>query len=282
MSFSKLSLAFSLLAFLPFIFATEPEHVNGFLAVWYEDFSEKSIDTNKWNIYTGDSYNNEEQKYINSPSTCTITDRGTFLIEPVKDSAGKWTSCKINTVDSFKAEPGQQIIVQARFKLGTPGSNLQGIWPAFWSLGQVMREGTQWPECGEIDTFENVNGSPLGTGTIHCGPACHDPSGLGAGITFDYGTFHTWAHAIDLRSDDWKQQSIIWYMDGQPYHKKKGADIGDEASWKALAQKAMYMTLNVSVGGTLPGASAPTTATGADAGMEIQYVAVYKSCDCLG
>jgi beta-glucanase (GH16 family) len=139
-----------------------------------------------------------------------------------------------------------------------------------------MREGTPWPACGEIDTMENINGGSLGYGTIHCGSQCNDPTGLRSGIAFDYGSYHTWAHAIDLRSDDWTQQSITWYMDGQAYHVVQGSDVGDAGVWANLAQKPYYMTLNVAVGGVWPGAPAGNTASGADAGMEVLYVAVYQ------
>lgn len=95
-------------------------------------------------------------------------------------------------------------------------------------------------------------------------------------MNFDYGTFHTWAHAIDSRSADWSEGSIIWYMDGQPYHWIKAADIGEEA-WKAVGQSAMYAQLNVAVGGDLAGMATAETMAGIGAGMEVQYVAVYQS-----
>lgn len=38
-----------------------------------------------------------------------------------------------------------------------------------------------------------------------------------------------------------------------------------------------YITLNVAMGGQWPGNTNDATASGADAGMEIQYVAVYTS-----
>lgn len=140
-----------------------------------------------------------------------------------------------------------------------------------------MRHGTSWPACGEIDTFENINGGALGYGTLHCGSHCNDPSGLSAGIAFNYGDFHTWAHAIDLRNSDWTQQSITYYMDGQAYHLIKGSDVGDETAWKAAAQSPMYMILNVAVGGAWPGSAAANTASGSAAGMEVLYVGVYES-----
>ncbi|TVY25287.1 Glucan endo-1,3-beta-glucosidase [Lachnellula hyalina] len=257
------------------IYATAPESISGFNVIWSDDFSGSALDTSKWTRWTGISSNNEQETYTTSPTTCQLSGSGTFLITPELNN-GQWTSCRIESNPSFAATPGSQIIVQARLKLGTPGAALQGIWPAFWSLGQAMREGTPWPACGEIDTMENINGGPLGYGTIHCGSACNDPTGLSSAIAFDYGAYHTWAHAIDLRSGDWTQQSITWYMDGQAYHIVHGSDVGDETAWVALAQKPYYMTLNVAVGGSWPGSPAANTVSGTDAGMEVLYVAVYQ------
>jgi len=65
-------------------------------------------------------------------------------------------------------------------------------------------------------------------------------------------------------------------MDGQAYHVVKGSDVGDAGVWANLAQKPYYMTLNVAVGGAWPGPPGGNTASGADAGMEVLYVAVYQ------
>ncbi|KAG4429999.1 hypothetical protein IFR05_014524 [Cadophora sp. M221] len=183
--------------------------------------------------------------------------------------AGKW--------DRFTAKAGGQMIVQARFKLGEPGARLQGIWPAFWSLGEAIRHGVDWPDCGEIDTIENVNGEPLGYGTIHCAAACTEQTALKHGVAFDQGTFHTWAHAIDLRNNNWRKQSITWYMNGQSFRILYGGDINDEDAWKSIAQKGMFIILNVAVGGNWPGNVATDTVSGKAASMEVQYVAVYES-----
>lgn len=168
------------------------------------------------------------------------------------------------------------MIVQSRFKVASSGGDLQGIWPAFWSLGEAMREGTPWPQAGEIDTFESVDGAGVGYGTLHCG-SCPEPQGLSQGIGFGQGSFHTWAHAIDLRESDWHQQSITWYMDGQAYHVIYGSDVGNEGSWEAVAQSPMYMTLNVAIGGDWAGSAVWGTESGAGAEMEVLYVAVYES-----
>lgn len=166
--------------------------------------------------------------------------------------------------------------VQAKLKLGQPGAQLQGIWPAFWSLGEGIRNGVGWPECGEIDTFENINGAALGYGTIHCGDNCFDPSGISQWIAFDYGSWHTWAHIVDLTNSDWRQQSISFLLDGATYNIVTGAEINDQGVWNTLVGP-MFVTLNVAIGGAWPGSVAGTTVSGSAAGMEVEYVAVYES-----
>jgi beta-glucanase (GH16 family) len=167
--------------------------------------------------------------------------------------------------------------VQAKLKLGTPGSQLQGIWPAFWSVGAGIRNGTGWPACGEIGTFENINGGALGYGTVLYGANCGDPTGISQGITFDYGSFHTWSHIADLTNTlNWRQQSISFLLDNVVYKTVLGSDIGDLPTWQALVGP-IIITVNVAVGGQWPGAVGSGKATGAAAGMEVQYVAVYES-----
>lgn len=274
-SSSVLSLAY-LSALYTTTLAISPETNAGFNIIWSDDFSGSSLDLSKWDRWSGIPSNGEQETYPANGNNCQVTPSKSLLITP-ENNNGQWTSCRIESQPSFQAQPGGQLIVQSRFKLGSPGANLQGIWPAFWSLGDAVRHGTPWPACGEIDTFENIDGGALGYGTLHCGAACNDPTGLSQGMAFDYGSFHTWAHAIDLRNGDWRQQTITWYMDGHPYHVVHGSDVGDAGTWASVAHNGMFITLNVAVGGGWPGNAAGNTASGVAAGMEVQYVAVYAS-----
>jgi len=56
-----------------------------------------------------------------------------------------------------------------------------------------------------------------------------------------------------------------------------GRDVGDEASWNALANSPMYIILNVAVGGSWLGSVAASTSSGQASGMEVLYVGVYHS-----
>jgi hypothetical protein len=258
---------------------------------WSDDFSGSgAFDGQKWDYYKKPVQNGEVEEYLTSGDNCKLSGQGTLMITPTKDG-DKWKSCRIESQPAWAAAQGGKIRFQSKFKLGTPGVNLQGIWPAFWALGKGFRSDTPWPACGEIDTFEAVNSESKGHGTIHCAKSCHDnppdSKGIGKEISFDYGTFHTWAHEIDRTSSDWKNQTITWTMDGTPYHERSGTDLltenpgidqsTAEQDWVSLTQKEFFITLNVAVGGSWPGPPSPTTAEGKDAGMELQYVAVYQS-----
>jgi hypothetical protein len=263
--------------------AAAPEQVPGMKVLWSDDFSGNGeIDTSKWGYYKGARTNNEMQDYSQSAQYCQVSG-GSLHITPTKTAAG-WASCRIESVPAWEPPQGGKVRFQSKFKVNNAGAdNMAGIWPAFWALGDSMRHGTPWPTCGEIDTFESVKGENLGHGTLHCGPACNDqaPSYMGLGSTqaFDVSAFHTWAHEIDRTAgdDNFQQQSITFFLDGNPFHEVKGSDVVDKEAWANLAQKAYYITLNVAVGGNWPGPPNDQTTSGEAVSMEVQYVAVYAS-----
>lgn len=273
----RYNILFSAAVLATSVSAAAPEDVPGMKVTWSDSFSGSgAFDLSKWQYYKGPIDNGEEETYPSSGDHCKLSGSDSLLITPINNN-GKWESCRIETISSWAPPVGGKIRFQSRFKLGNPGANHQGIWPAFWALGDSMRHGTPWPACGEIDTFENVSGNQVGWGTLHCQNTCQGSEGLKQAMAFDYGSFHTWSHVIDRTSGDWNQQSITWYMDGQSYHVIKGSDLNNQEDWVAVAQKAMYITLNVAVGGGWPGPASAQTASGQDSGMEVQYVAVYES-----
>jgi beta-glucanase (GH16 family) len=137
-----------------------------------------------------------------------------------------------------------------------PSANQKGMWPAFWMLGDSIRHGTQWPRCGELDIYEQVNGDGVAHGTVHCdhegGGACNEPHGRGASTNIPDRDFHNWSIVIDRTSRNWRSETVEWARDGQVFHKLSGADIGDEGVWGTLAHSPYYILLNVAVGGTWP------------------------------
>jgi beta-glucanase (GH16 family) len=165
-----------------------------------------------------------------------------------------WTSGRIESTHTFTPQPGKLTRAEAAIRFGdNPISNKQGMWPAFWMLGDVLRNGGHWPACGELDIFEAVNGQLTGYGTAHCdvypGGICNESNGIGGNIGIPDQGFHTWRIEIDRRDGNWAAQTITWFRDGEQFHQISGSRIGNANIWATLAQSPLYFILNVAVGG---------------------------------
>lgn len=214
-----------------------------------------SVDTDTWNIALAINTNDEVETYTSSNQNLQISGGGTVQIVPRLTASGHWTSGRIESKGSWTPPPGGQQLIQASIRMGD-NPNKQGIWPAFWTMGDAVRHGTQWPACGELDIMEQVNGVLTGYGTAHCeqasGGICNEPSGLGATTPIPDDSWHTWALKWDLTSNNWETEAITWMLDGNVYHTITGATIGDQAVWSSLAHSPFYIIMNVAVGGDFP------------------------------
>ncbi|KAI1336478.1 beta-glucanase [Xylariaceae sp. FL0016] len=266
------------------VVAITPPNIDGMTIQWSEAFkgSAGSSPSDQWNVMDAIDTNNEVQTYTTSNNNLQISGGETIQFVPRKSSAGHWSSGRIETKDSFTPAAGKIMKIQSSILLGdNAATNKQGVWPAFWALGQAMREGTSWPMAGEIDIFEQVNGVATGYGTLHCGTSsggpCNEPSGLATSIPMPTTGFNTWAVTIDLTNSDWAAQTMTWQLNGATYKTTTGSDIGDQATWATLAHSPVYVILNVAIGGDWPGPPNDSTEGGYGAMMEVQYVAVYSS-----
>ncbi|KAI2605719.1 glycoside hydrolase family 16 protein [Hypoxylon fragiforme] len=265
--------------------AITPPNINGMSIVWSEDFEGPaggSPSGSTWNVMDAINTNNEVQTYTTSNNNVQISGGGTIQFVPRKSPSGLWTSGRIETKDSWTPAPGKVMSIQANILLGNnPIINKQGLWPAFWALGDAMRHGTQWPAAGEIDIMEQVNGLLTGYGTVHCGSSvggpCNEPLGRAQATAMPADGFHTWGVTIDRTNDDWTAQTITWHLDGNVYSTLTGADINDAPIWSSLAHSPLYILLNVAVGGDWPGLPNLLTLGGYGSMMEVQWVAVYSS-----
>ncbi|KAI1136245.1 glycoside hydrolase family 16 protein [Hypoxylon sp. FL0543] len=265
--------------------AIAPPNINGMSIVFSEDFEGPAGGSPKgdvWNIMDAINTNNEVETYTTSNQNVQISGGGTIQFVPRKSPTGLWTSGRIESKGSWTPAPGKVTKIQANILLGSnPVINKQGLWPAFWALGDAMRHGTQWPAAGEIDIMEQVNGIPTGFGTLHCGTAvggpCTEPLGRSKSVAMPLDGFHTWGVTIDRTNDDWRAQTISWELDGNTFSTVAGADINDAPTWSTLAHSPLYVILNVAVGGDWPGAPNALTQDGYGAMMEVQWVAIYSS-----
>lgn len=250
----------SLASLASVVSAWAPPSYGGYSLVWSDSFAGSggtSPNTGNWNIITGNlGVNNELETYTSSTKNVQLSGGSTIQLVPWRDSSvsGGWTSGRVESKYTFTPAAGAQTLAEAEIRFGTNAiSNKQGIWPAFWILGDSLRHGTGWPACGELDILETVDGILTGHGTAHCdvnpGGICNEPNGLGGSISIPDQSWHTWRMIWDRNPSSWESETITWYMDGQQFWQISGSRIGDYNTWSALCHSPLYFILNVAVGG---------------------------------
>lgn len=231
------------------------------------------VDGSKWQLETGDNdgNNRERQYYTSGNDNAALDGDGNLVITARKENPNnyecwygtcEYTSARLNTAGKFSAQYGK---VEARIKM----SHGQGIWPAFWMLGDRFNE-VDWPACGEIDIMENVGHEPSTVhGTLH-GPGYSGGDGIGSSYTLPDGQkfaddFHTFAI-------DWTPDRIEWSVDGNVYQTRTPDDLnGNE--W--VYNQDFFMILNLAVGGEWPGD--PDDSTELPQELVVDYVRVSGS-----
>lgn len=228
----------------------------GFTVAWKDTFdgAKGSAPNANW-VLKNPKVNNEQQIYDTEQAnthTGQLSGGSTLQIIPQKDNQGHWHSARFEGKYLLKPTPGKVTRAEAMIRFGD-GGNKQGLWPAFWMLGDSINHGTNWPACGEVDILETVNGKLTGYGTMHCdvipGGACNEGMGLQSNIPMPNEGWHNWRVEWDLTSGDWQQQKLTWFMDGRQFHQVTGGKLNNANAWNAVAHSPLFFILNVAVGG---------------------------------
>lgn len=240
--------------------AWDAPQYGGFWKVWDDNFvggGGQSPNTQKWNIIAGNlGVNNELQTYTPSSRNLQLSGGNTVQLVPWRDGSAQrgWTSGRIESRYAFTPAGGKLTRAEARLRFGSENiDRKQGIWPAFWLLGEAVRRGTGWPACGEIDIMESINGQLTGYGVLHCdrfpGGICNEGNGIGGSVSIPDQGWHTWRIEFDRRNGYWRDQSITWFLDGRQFHQVRGSRINNERVWATLCHSPFYFIFNVAVGG---------------------------------
>ena len=224
--------------------------------VWEEEFDGNALDTDSWNIETGNGDNgwgNNEKQYYTADNA--VVSDGSLKINAIAESTNDfdYSSARITTMDKQEFKYGR---VEVRAKL--PGA--AGTWPAIWMLGSNFAE-VNWPASGEIDIMEHV-GNDLGhvLGTLHM-PGNSGGDGISKGTEVENvdSEFHTYTL-------EWTADHILFAVDDIVFHEyKNSADT-------PFNQK-FFLILNVAMGGNLGGDIDPNFSEDT---MEVDYVKVYQ------
>ncbi len=168
-----------LLPLLSLTTAWSPPTYPDLALIWSDSFPGNSgslPNEGNWNIIDGNlGVNNELETYRRSTRTVQTSGGTTLQLVPWRDGSvsGGWISGRVESKYTFTPAAGRKTVAEAVVRFGGNGiETKQGIWPAFWMLGDSIRHGTPWPACGELDVLETVNGALTGYGTMHCNSLC--------------------------------------------------------------------------------------------------------------
>ena len=219
--------------------------------------------------------NAERQTYTDDPVNLALDGEGNLVIRAVETDGDappcyygapcEYSSARIITAGALEVQYGR---IEARIKIPYG----QGLWPAFWMLGNDIAE-VGWPESGEIDIMENVGREP-GTvhGTIH-GPGYSGAGGIGRGTSLPAG--QAFADGFHVYAIEWWPERITWSVDGVDYSTLTPADLPSGARW--VFDHPFFVILNVAVGGHWPGYPDETTTFPQE--MVVDYVRVFQAPD---
>ena len=138
--------------------------------VFCDDFNGTELDQRVWNIeVNGNGGGNAELQYYRAENV-TVAEGCLMLTARKEDWQGKhFTSGRINSMGKAAFKHGK---VEASICIPQTAN---GLWPAFWMMGNDMATGTGWPNCGEIDIMEMGNSYGISHGTQLVPPSAAQP-----------------------------------------------------------------------------------------------------------
>jgi beta-glucanase (GH16 family) len=249
--------------------------------VWSDEFQNSTASPAQpnpqvWTYDTGNGgFGNQElENYCAWGSTATpcstaqpnafVGTDGYLHIVAEQPSAGVYTSARMKSTGLFSFQYGR---IEARAKLPEG----QGIWPAFWLLGNNIAT-INWPACGELDVMEHIDGSnPQNVGYDWVQGSVHG-TGLNGGTQY---------HPSGFSAADWHTYGMIWTKGQIQYYVDDPSNI--YTTFKASTAVGtwpfdagpQFVLLNLAVGGSWPGSPDKTTVFPSE--MQVDYVRIYSN-----
>ena len=238
-------------------------HLPGWKLVWEEDFVGTTLDDTRWSrCERGKSdWNNTMSA---DPRLLSVADgvlhlRGIVNDQPEQDPV-PYITAGVTSKGKFAFQYGK-VEIRARFK------SAQGAWPALWMLGAEKG----WPANGEIDLMEHLNFDDKVYQTMHSLYT----------VKIDKTNTPKKGGTAPIQRDDWNTYGCEWDADkvvltvnGKPAHTYPRVPEKGEEQWPY--NQPFYFILSMQVGGKWVNGSGPTNPDHYPAGMEIDWVRVYK------
>lgn len=237
--------------------------------VWGDEFTaDGAPNAANWNFDIGTGQNgwgnNELQYYTNRPENIEVKNGMLYITAKRETFQGSnYTSAKITTKGLFEKKYGR---FEAKIKL--PWG--QGLWPAFWLLGDDSNGTVVWPAIGEIDIMEYRGQQPTIThGSIH-GPGYSAGEAVTKSYSLPNDRFDTGFHIFGI---EWGPSYINYYVDDVLYNQITPSKLPKGTKW-VFNDNQFYIIINLAVGGSFVGS--PNAQTEFPQEMIIDYVRVYQ------
>lgn len=233
------------------------------------------VDASKWTAEIGgQGWGNQElQYYTDSVENAYHDGTGSLVIKVIEKDLPeekfkcwygkcKYTSARLITKKKFEQKYGR---FEARIKIPRG----QGIWSAFWLLGNDIDK-IGWAKCGEIDIMENIGREPATIyGTIH-GPGYEGAKGIGKAYKLPENSI--FANDFHVFAVEWKKNQIKWFVDGKLYQTLTPKHLPKDKKW--VYDHPFFLLLNLAIGGSWGGNPDETTVFPQE--MLVDYVRVYE------
>ena len=217
--------------------------------IWADEFNAPELDRDKWGVIGPDFWvNNEQQAYVDAPAVLSVVDGlsgadgGALMLRPVfkpgvdphPDREADFLSGRVETQHKFDFTHGR---AEARIKM----PDAEGVWPAFWLLGN-----DKWPGTGEVDIMEYV-GEKDWVGVALHGPGYSGETPLVNKFFFPEGEDVTGWHVYAV---EWKEDELLFQVDGHTTYRVTRPMVENYGKWAFDNPK--YLILNFAMGGAYP------------------------------
>jgi beta-glucanase (GH16 family) len=240
---------------------------------WSDEFNApdgSTPDPTKWTYDLGGNGwgNHELESYTSRTENVKIV-RGNLVLTARQENytgadgiARPYTSARLKTQGLFAQAYGR---FEARIKIPRG----QGIWPAFWLLGDDINR-VDWPDCGEIDIMENIGREPgMVYGSLHAPSFVAGTSDASRGTPLPGG--QDYADDFQVFAAEWEPGVVRFYVDSNNYATFMQAELPKGGRW--VFDHPFFIILNVAVGGDWP--KNPDATSQFPQQMLVDYVRVY-------
>jgi beta-glucanase (GH16 family) len=240
-----------------------PEDRRAWVLMWQDDFTEVKLDATKWTLCERGA-SDWNRGMSADPRLLKIEHGVLHLVGIVSDQKDNdsvsYVTAGVTSKGKFSFQYGK-VEIRARFK------SAQGAWPALWMLG--CQKG--WPANGEIDLMEHLNFDDKIYQTVHSEftattDQTHAPK--------KGGTAKIMRDDWNVYGCEWDANQMVFTVNGRPSHVYPRVPALGEKQWPF--DQPFYFIFSMQIGGKWVNGPGPTLPAHYPAGIDIDWVRVYR------